>query len=111
MPTPWAADESGLRLALRVTPNASKDAITGVEDRPGIGAQLRVRVRAVPDQGRANHAVLKLLAAALDIPASNLTLVSGHAARDKVVHIAGEAPVLAARLAVLAGAGQSKGRP
>lgn len=109
MAHPWAEDDRGLRLALRVTPNSSKDAIIGIEERPGIGAQLRVRVRAIPDQGRANHAVLKLLAAALDIPASNLTLVSGHTARDKIVHIAGETPELAARLVALTTADNKKG--
>ncbi len=52
-------------------------------------AHLKIRVRAVPDKGAANMAVLKLLAKTLGVPKSALELVSGHTARIKTVRIAG----------------------
>ena len=44
---------------------------------------------AVPERGRANEAVLRLLAEALGLPKSDVSLVSGHAGRDKVVELRG----------------------
>jgi uncharacterized protein YggU (UPF0235/DUF167 family) len=46
-------------------------------------------VAAVPERGRANEAVLRLLAETLGLPKSNVSLVSGHAGRDKVVELRG----------------------
>lgn len=48
-----------------------------------------MRVAAPPERGRANYAVLKLLAERLRIPAAELTLVSGRSGRDKVVELHG----------------------
>jgi len=86
---PFRAVEEGLLVALRVTPNASRDAIEGIETRPGTGAQLRIRVRAVPDKGKANRAVIALLAEAWDLAPGALSIVAGEAARDKMLHLAG----------------------
>ncbi|WP_429912402.1 DUF167 domain-containing protein [Glycocaulis sp.] len=86
----WISDEGeGAILRLRVTPNASRDTIEGVEIRADGLAHLKIRVRAVPDKGAANMAVLKLLAKTLGVPKSALELVSGHTARIKTVRIAG----------------------
>lgn len=51
---------------------------------------LRLRVAAVPDRGKANAAVVALLAKALHVPRSAITLVSGETARLKTVEIAGD---------------------
>jgi uncharacterized protein YggU (UPF0235/DUF167 family) len=88
-------------LDLRVTPNAAADRIEGVETRADGRVVLRVRVRAVPDRGRANAAVLALLAAALGTSKSALDLVAGDTAREKTVAITGDAAVLSARLEAL----------
>ncbi len=89
-PTDWIRSEGeGVILRLRVTPNASKDLIEGVETAADGLAHLKVRVRAVPDKGAANAAVLKLLAKSLGIPKSALELVSGHTARVKTVRVTG----------------------
>jgi len=62
-----------------------------------------VRVEAPPEGGKANEAVLRLLAETLDLPRRDVTLVSGHAARDKVVAVAGiEADETDRRLAAAA---------
>lgn len=88
-PTDWIRSEGeGAILRLRVTPNASKDAIEGVETTADGLSHLKVRVRAVPDKGAANAAVLTLLAKTLGVPKSALELVSGHAARIKTMRVA-----------------------
>jgi uncharacterized protein YggU (UPF0235/DUF167 family) len=52
----------------------------------------KVRVGAPPEGGRANEAVVRLLAGVLSLPRPAVRVVSGHAARDKIVEVAGIAP-------------------
>jgi uncharacterized protein (TIGR00251 family) len=81
-------------LRVRLTPRAHRDAIEGVRD----GVVL-ARVRAPPVDGRANAALVKLVAKAAGVPASRVQIVRGHGARDKVVDVNGlDAPALLARL-------------
>jgi uncharacterized protein YggU (UPF0235/DUF167 family) len=79
-------------VRLRVSPGAGRAAIVG---RYGDG--WKVRVTAAPEHGRANDAVLRLLADALSLPRESLTLVSGHSARDKIVELTGLGPGLIER--------------
>jgi uncharacterized protein YggU (UPF0235/DUF167 family) len=72
------------RVWLRVAPGATRPGVVG---RYGDGWTLRVA--APPEGGRANDAVVGLLAEALDVPRHDVTLVSGHGARDKVVNLSG----------------------
>jgi uncharacterized protein YggU (UPF0235/DUF167 family) len=53
------------------------------------GDGWKVRVTAPPEDGRANEAVLDLLAQRLDLPRRSLSIVSGHTAREKVVQLNG----------------------
>ena len=69
---------TGTEIALRVTPNASRNAI---KEEEGV---LRVYVTTVPEDGKANAAVVKLLSKAVGVPKSRLDLVRGHTSRDKV---------------------------
>jgi uncharacterized protein YggU (UPF0235/DUF167 family) len=85
-----------------VTPNASLDRIDGPEALADGTTVLRIRVRALPEGGRANAAVLALLAKALALPKSDLTLVAGDTARLKTVHLRGNPQDLAARVKALA---------
>lgn len=78
------------RLRLRVSPGAGRAAIVG-----RYGEGWKIRVTAPPEGGRANAAVLRLLAEALAVPRDSLTLVSGHSGRDKIVELAGLGPALA----------------
>ena len=71
---------AGARLRLRVRPGAPRDEIRGVHD----GA-LVLAVTAAPERGKANRAVLGLLARRLGVPKNTLELVSGETSRDKVV--------------------------
>jgi uncharacterized protein len=72
------------RLRLRVAPGAGRTGIVGRH-----GDAWKLRVASPPERGRANAAVLRLLAEALDVPERSLVLVSGHASRDKVVELRG----------------------
>jgi uncharacterized protein (TIGR00251 family) len=80
------------RLRLRVSPGAGRAAIVG-----RYGEGWKIRVTAPPEGGRANDAVLRLLAEALAVPRDALTLVSGQSGRDKIVELAGLGPALAER--------------
>ena len=75
-------------LLLRVTPNAGRDSVEAVETRADGQVRLKVRVRAVPEDGKANKAVCALLARSLGIAKSDVTLVSGATSRDKTVRVA-----------------------
>jgi uncharacterized protein YggU (UPF0235/DUF167 family) len=90
-----------LTLFLRVTPNAGRDAIEGIEQRHDGGAVLRVRVKAVPDKGKANAGVIALLAKALDVPKSSISIAAGETARLKTVVVVGDGVSLAERLAAI----------
>jgi len=73
--------EPGAEIALRVTPRASKNAVEETAE------GLRVLVTTVPEDGKANKAVVKLLAEALGVAKSRLTLIRGATARDKVFRL------------------------
>lgn len=90
---------NGVEVRLRVSPRASRDGIEGVRaDAAGAGV-LRVAVTAPPEGGKANAAVIKLLAKAWRVPKTSLSVRSGAAARDKTIRIEGNTAELAARLA------------
>jgi uncharacterized protein (TIGR00251 family) len=73
-----------LRLLVTVTPGASRDEFVGLH-----GEGWKVRVAAPPQRGRANDAVVALLAEALGIDRGSVRVVAGHAARKKVIEIEG----------------------
>ncbi len=78
-----------MRLFVRLTPKSSVERINGwdVDDK---GRRfLKVRVRAAPIEGRANEALIVLLAKSLKLPKSRLSLVAGDTARLKQVEIEG----------------------
>jgi uncharacterized protein len=73
-----------IRLRLRVSPGAARSEIVG-----RYGEGWKVRVAATPERGRANEAVIRLLADALDVETGALAVVSGSGSRDKVVELRG----------------------
>ena len=91
------------RLRLRVSPGARRSAVVGRQ-----GDAWKVRVAEAPERGRANEAVLRLLAEALTLPRTALTLVSGHGTREKIVELTGIGPGLIERRLSSAASG---GRP
>jgi uncharacterized protein len=75
------------RLRLRVSPGAARAGVVGRH-----GEAWKIRVAAAPEGGRANEAVIRLLADTLSVPRDAVTLVSGHGGRDKIVELAGLGP-------------------
>jgi uncharacterized protein YggU (UPF0235/DUF167 family) len=69
-------------LAVRLTPRADRDQLLA-------GDPLRARVTAPPVGGAANMALTKLMAKALGVPKSRVTIVRGQTARDKLVRVDG----------------------
>lgn len=67
----------GTEITVRVTPKTSRNAVK-VED-----GQIRVYVTTVPEGGKANAAVQKLLAKQMGLAKSRLVLIRGQTARDK----------------------------
>jgi len=76
--------KTSTRVRLRVSPGARRNELVG---RHGEGWKVRVAVP--PEGGRANDAVLDLLARELSLPRRSLSIVSGQAAREKVVQMEG----------------------
>ncbi len=97
----FALRPDGVRLHIRATPNAGLDRIDGFETRDDGATVLRVRVSAVPDKGKANAALIALLARTLGVPKSAITLVAGETARFKTLEITGDPAALADALAHL----------
>jgi uncharacterized protein len=75
-------DASTLRV--RLTPRAARNQIDGWD-----GDLLRLRVTAPPVEGKANHALIRLLADALDVSPSRLRLIKGQTSRQKVIAVDG----------------------
>ena len=98
MAPPWTATEDGLVIAVRLTPKAGRDAIDGIEPLADGRSVVKARVRAVPSEGAANAALIRLVAQVLDTAPRNVSLVGGASARLKRVKVLGNGAALAAAL-------------
>ena len=74
------------RLSLKVVPGSSRDEVVG-----WLGDSLKVKVKAPPEKGRANEAVVALLADHLGVDPSSIAVVSGHGSPAKIVAVEGMA--------------------
>ena len=81
------SDGDGVRVPVRAQPRASRDAVAGEHN----GA-LKIAVTSSAEGGRANKAIAAVLAKALGVRPSAVTLVSGHTSRTKTFHVAGCTP-------------------
>lgn len=91
-------NNAGVMVAVRLTPKSGRDEIVGVEDFGG-EAVLKARVRAVPEDGRANASLEKLIAKWLGLPPSSVKVAVGGKSRLKQVAIDGEPGALCALVA------------
>ncbi len=90
------------RLHLRVSPGSSTTGIVGRH-----GTAWKVRVAAAPTDGKANAAVVELLADTLALAQRDVSIVSGHGSRDKTVALTGiDHDEMERRLAEASGAGK-----
>lgn len=96
--SPFTASHEGLKVAVRLTPRAGRNRVEGLANDAAGQAVLRVAVTEAPEKGRANAALLKLLAKEWRLPKSALSIASGAAARRKTVFVAGDPSALMKRL-------------
>jgi uncharacterized protein len=82
--------EDGLRVAIRLAPRAKADRLVAIGDAAAGGRVLKATVTAPAEDGRANEALLQLLARAWRIPRRDLAIVQGRRSREKAVRIAGD---------------------
>jgi uncharacterized protein (TIGR00251 family) len=97
----YTVHQDHLRLAVRLTPNASRDMIEGEETSDDGQIWLKARVTAVPEDGKANKALIQLLAKSLKVAKSSITIVSGDTARKKILRLDGEPEDLISKLDAL----------
>lgn len=96
--SPLRAAADGVRVAVRLTPGARSERIEGIAAEADGSVVLRVAVTAAPEQGKANAALLRLLARRWRLPRTSLSIVSGATQRRKTLHLAGEPKALLAHL-------------
>ena len=102
--SPFSAVADGVRTRLRVQPRARRNRVDGLVAEADGGVALKVAVTEAPEDGKANAAVIALLADELGVAKAAISVVNGAADRRKLVEIRGNSKVLGAALAALAGA-------
>lgn len=90
--------DDGVRLRVRLTPRARRDALGSFETLADGNEVMIAHVRALPTDGKANAALLALLAESLGVARTRIDVVSGHTGRVKTLHVEGDGPALAAVL-------------
>lgn len=88
----------GIQVVVRVTPKGGRNAFEGVARDANGKAMLKLRVAAAPEDGKANSAVVALLAQQFRVPKTAVTILRGARARVKQVRIRGDAAKLCAHL-------------
>lgn len=83
-PVEVIATTAGVRLRLRVKPGARRDRLLGPH-----GGALKIEVSAPPERGRANAAVVKLLARHFGVPKRAVTITAGVTSQGKTVELEG----------------------
>ncbi len=89
----------GVRLAVRLSPRASRDGLDGVVIGADGKAVARIRLAAPPVDGAANAALVAFLARALSVRKGDIRIHAGETSRTKLLDIDGDGPVIAAKLA------------
>ncbi len=95
---PYTAAADGVRLAVRLTPRASRNGLDGVvvgaDGRPA----LQLRIVAPPVDGAANKALIAFVADALGLRKSDIEIRTGQTSRIKMLHLSGDAATIVGRL-------------
>lgn len=99
MTRPWREDAGGIRIAVRVTPRASKNALLA-----GTSEYFTARLAAPPVDGAANTALIELIAKTFGVAKRAVALTGGDSSRLKRLTIEGDPPALAGIAAKLYGA-------
>ena len=88
----------GVRVAVRLQPGARRSGVDGLVETAGGSLALKARVTAPPEGGKANAALIALLAKAWRLPKGALRIDRGQSERNKLLHVAGEPKALEARI-------------
>ncbi len=86
---PFKITESGLLVNIRLAPKARDNKIIGITDIADSKKAVKVSVNAIPEDGKANKALIALLAKTWKIPKTSMSLVSGHTNKNKTLLIEG----------------------
>ena len=95
---PYAAAEGGVRLALRLTPRASKNGVDGIVADADGRPLLKLRLVAAPVEGAANEALIAYLAKTLSLRKADIAIRSGETSRVKILHLAGDSAAILQKL-------------
>lgn len=98
---PWQARDDGIDLRVRLTPKGSVDRVEGRLALSDGSVVLAAKVRAVPEDGAANAALVRLIADAFDVARSAVAVTHGHQSRLKELRITGNPAALLDRAAGL----------
>ncbi len=84
MNEPLQADETGLTLLVRVSPRSATNRVAGI-----VNGAIRINLTASPVEGAANEMLIEFLAKLCHLPKSDISLVTGYAARQKRLRLEG----------------------
>jgi len=99
----------GLLLAVRVTPKSSRDQVIGLHAGADGEVSLAVKVTAPPDKGKANKAVIALIAEWAGLPKSALSIAAGETDRHKSILVTGNPAKLEALIDSFTNTGNGNG--
>ena len=105
MPARVRLGERGVSLTLRLTPKGGRDAVEGWIVGADGSEHLKARVASPPEDGKANAALIALLAKTLAVPKTTIAIAAGETARMKTILLASPSPDTLRRLETI-GAGQ-----
>jgi uncharacterized protein (TIGR00251 family) len=95
---PLSRRKDGVNVAIRVQPRAVRAVVGGTRLDADGAAEIRVSVTAAPEGGKANDAVIKLLAKTWRLPRTSLGIAAGATSRRKIVHARGDPDALLCHL-------------
>ena len=101
MSAAWRERGDGLAIFVRLTPKGGRDSIDGIETLSDGRAGIKARVRAAPEDNKANQALIALFAKALGCSQSLVDLETGATSRLKTLGVQGDCAALVQRLSTL----------
>jgi uncharacterized protein len=95
---PWTRVEGALELCVRLTPRGGSDRLDGIARLADGRVVLKARVRAVPEDGLANSALMALIADCAGLAPSRVAMIAGSTSRLKVLRCSGDQDLIARTL-------------
>ncbi len=100
----WRRRDDGVSFLLRLTPKGGRDAVDGWSAGADGAELLKARVASPPEDGKANAALIALLAKTLAVPKTTIAIVAGETSRIKTIHLAAPPPDSIRRLETIGAA-------